>query len=152
MSDTVTQKPVISDKPYSVPIEMRPLWRMGLIIISLVVVAGDKGYLSVKKVNMLVWMLIRQKRWLEYEDFLLSWTLDIPLVSADTATYKAVEFALAKNVVSLDNGRLAISQSGLDIYRILSENKIMTKEILFLESVGKKLTESKVKTITEGLL
>ncbi|MES9950655.1 MAG: hypothetical protein ABW118_16985 [Candidatus Thiodiazotropha sp.] len=152
MSDTVPQKPIISDKPYSVPIEMRPLWRICLIIISIITVAGDKGYLSVKKVNMLVWMLIRQKRWHEYEDFLLGRTLDIPLVSADTATYKAVEFALAKNFISLENGRLSICESSLDIYHILVDNDIMTNEIIFLNNVGKKLTESKVKTITEGLL
>lgn len=92
-------KPVISDKPYSVPIEMRPLWRICLILVSIASLSGDKRYLSVKKVNMLVWMLIRKNRWQEYEDYLCGRSLDLPLVSADAATYKTVEFALAKDFV-----------------------------------------------------
>lgn len=93
MNESVNIKPVISDKPYPVPIEMRPLWRICLIVVSIAVVSGEKSYLDIKKVNILVWMLIRRTRWDEYERFLVGQSNDIPLVSVDTATYKAVEFA-----------------------------------------------------------
>ncbi len=152
MTDQATVRPFVSDKPYSVPIEMRPLWRICLILVSIAILSGERRYLSVKKVNMLVWMLIRQNRWEEYEDYLYERTLDIPLVSVDTATYKAVEFALAKNLISLDSGRLYIAETGLELYHLLVENKIMADEIWFLNSIGKKLTDKKIKSITEGLL
>tara|TARA_R110002049_G_scaffold309141_1_gene517570 strand:+ start:13183 stop:13446 length:264 start_codon:yes stop_codon:yes gene_type:complete len=77
MQDDNTIRAVISDKAYPVPIEMRPLWRICLIVTSIAVVSGDKKYLDSKKVNILVWMLIRKKRWEEYEKYLLDRTNDI---------------------------------------------------------------------------
>ncbi len=149
---TVEQKikPVISDKPYPISIEMRPLWRISLIIISIVVVSGDKKYLDLKKVNILVWMLIRKNKWEDYEEYLLGRTDDIPLVSVDTATYKAVEFSIVKELVKLENGRLTITKSGEDLFSILIENNIMIEEMDFLKQVGKKLSDKKVKGLTGG--
>lgn len=152
MSEKTTIAPVISNKPFSVPIEMRPLWRISLILISISIVGGSKRYLNVSKVNMLVWMLIRQKRWDEYRDFLLGRSLDLPLVSADTATFKSVEFAIAKDFVSLKESRLYLSDRGEDICQLIEDNSLMFEERSFLESVGKKLTDAKIKAITGGLV
>lgn len=152
MSSSMKTKPVISDKPYAVPIEMRPLWRICLIVISIAVISGEKKYLDIKKVNILVWMLIRKAKWNEYERFLLGQTLDIPLVSVDTATYKAVEFSLAKEFVTLDSGRLYITDKSKELFSLLTNNSIMTEEIGFLTTNGKKLTDRKVKELTGGLL
>ena len=140
----------ISDKPYPVPIEMRPLWRICLIVIAIAVVSGDKKYLDAKKVNILVWMLIRRDRWDEYEAFLFDRTNDIPLVSVDTATYKAVEFSIGKDFVLLTKGRLYLTDVGVDLYSILIENQIMTDEIDFLKRSGRKLTDGKVRGLTGG--
>lgn len=152
MNEAGNIKPVISDKPYSVPIEMRPLWRICLILVSIASLSGEKHYLSVKKVNMLVWMLIRKKRWQEYESYLFGRSLDLPLVSADAATYKAVEFALAKNFIQLRDGRLHLTDSGLEVYQLVIDNAVMAEEICFLEKAGKKLSDRKVKEISGGLL
>lgn len=145
-------RPVVSSKAYSIPIEMRPLWRISLLIASIATLGGEKRYLSVKKANMLVWMLIRQNRWDEYENYLYGRSTDLPLVSTDTATYKTVEFALAKGLVNLDSGRLYLSDSGMELYHLLVENDIMSNEMSFLVNVGKKLTDKKVRAITEGLI
>lgn len=144
-------RPEISDKPYPISIEMRPLWRICLIIISIVVVSGDKKYLDFKKVNILVWMLIRSNRWDEYEDYLLDVNSDIPLVSVDTATYKAVEFSIAKEFIRIENGRLCLTRGAEDLFRVIAENDIMREEIGFLEKAGKKLTDNKVKGLTGGI-
>jgi len=145
-------KVVISDKAYPLPIEMRPLWRICLIIISIAVVSGEKKYLDVKKVNILVWMIIRKLRWVEYENYLLGRASDIPLVSVDTATYKAVEFSMSKNFVELKDGRLYLSSKGKDLYEVLVENGIMIDEIDFLKKFGKKLSNDKLKGLTGGFL
>ena len=152
MSENTKTKPIISDKPYAIPIEMRPLWRICLIIISIGVISREKKYLDIKKVNILVWMLIRKARWDEYERFLLGQTRDIPLVSVDTATYKAVEFSLAKAFVTLDSGRLYTTEKSEKLFSLLTNNEIMTDEIRFLETNGKELTDRKVKELTGGLL
>lgn len=152
MSDNAKVKTIISDKSYSVPIEMRPLWRICLIVNSLAVVGGEKRYLDMKKINILVWMLIRRAKWNEYEEFLSGRSSDIPLVSVDTATYKAVEFSLAKGFVTLESGRLYMTESSCDLYSLIVENEIMEDEIGFLSKNGRKLTGRKVKELTGGVL
>ncbi|MGY8812675.1 MAG: hypothetical protein ACKVK5_16750 [Pseudomonadales bacterium] len=145
-------RPMISDKPYSIPIEMRPLWRIGLIIISIIRVGGEKKYLDTKKLNILVWMLIRKNRWPEYEGYLKEQVVDIPLISVDTATYKAAEICMAKSLVSLSEGRFYITAAGEGIYRTIVENAVMQEELDFLDGLGKKLTDVKVKGLTGGLI
>ncbi|MEW8152018.1 MAG: hypothetical protein AB2810_17890, partial [Candidatus Thiodiazotropha endolucinida] len=138
MEKQTSYKAVISDKAYPVPIEMRPLWRICLIIISIAVVSGEKKYLDSKKVNILVWMLIRKRRWDEYENYLLGRTNGIPLVSVDTATYKAVEFSIAKGFVLLKDGRVKIKDSGQVLHEILVKNESMQDEMYFLKKKKKK--------------
>lgn len=152
MIEDVHVKPVISDKPYPVPIEMRPLWRICLIAISIAVVSGEKRYLDIKKVNILVWMLIRRARWDEYEKFLIGGSTNIPLVSVDTATYKAVEYSLAKEFVTLDSGRLHMTAKCDELFSLLRVNDIMQDEVSFLTANGKRLTDKKVKELTGGSL
>ena len=139
---------IISDKPYSVPIEMRPLWRIGLIVISIYVVSGNKKYLDIKKLNILVWMLIRSERWSEYSSYLNGERVKTPLVSVDTSTYKATEYAIAKKLVKLDEGRLHLTKTGDNLYSLFKENDVMKEEIEFLVYYGKLLTEEKVKGLT----
>lgn len=152
MTETANVKAVISEKPYPVPIEMRPLWRICLIVLAIAIVSKEKRYLDIKKVNILVWMLIRKKRWFEYESFLVGRSKDIPLVSVDTSTYRAVEFAIAKEFVKLDSGRLYLTDGSDELISVLSTNQIMSDEIEFLSINGKKLTDQKVKELTGGLL
>ncbi len=136
---------IVSDKRYPLPVEMRPLWRMCLIIISIVVVSGPKKYLDSKKLNILVWMLIRRAKWEEYEDYLLERRHNVPLVSIDTATYKALELLVAKDYVALDDGKIFITEIGEQLYKVLNEQSVMYEEISFLDRLGRKLTEAKVK-------
>lgn len=144
--------PLISDKPYPVPIEMRPLWRIGLVIISIIRVSGDKKYLDTKKLNILVWMLIRKNRWSEYESYLRELTVDVPLISVDTATYKATELCMAKSLVTLSDGRLHITDKGETVYNAILKSEVMQEELEFLDELGKKLTDAKVKGLTGGLI
>ena len=141
-------KAKINKTPYAIPIEMRPLWRICLIISSIAIVSVEKGYLDIKKINILVWMLIRHSRWKEYEDYLYSRTSKIPLVSVDTATYRAIEFCVSKEFVILDSARLHLTDTGKAIFNLLTTHNIMQDEREFLLSVGKKLTEKKVKSLT----
>jgi len=151
MNKELNVKPIVSDKPYSVSIEMRPLWRICLILICVSVVSGDKKYLNSKKVNILVWMLIRKNRWQEYEDYLLNRSENIPLVSIDTATFKAVEFSIAKGFLSLENDKIFVTDTGEELFSLLVENNIMDEEVCFLKQLGKKLSDNKVKGLTGGI-
>jgi hypothetical protein len=152
MSEEKMVRPVFSNKPFPLPIEMRPLWRISLIVLAVSVVGKEKGYLSFKKVSILVWMLIRHKRWQEYREFLVSRSSDIPFISADKSTYRAIELAAAKDMLRIEGGKLWILKGGLELHALLNENGLMSDEIEFLSSFGGKLTDSKVKRIMGGLI
>lgn len=144
--------PIISDKPYPIPIEMRPLWRISLIVICIIRVSSDKKYLDSKKLNILIWMLIRKNRWPEYEKYLKDQTLDIPLISVDTATFKAIEMCAAKGYVTLSEGRVHLTDIGEDFYKLIIKSEVMLDELDFLDNFGKKLTDVKAKRLTGGLI
>lgn len=143
-------KAVISRKNYSVPIESRPIWRVSLIVSSIISVSGTKKYLDIQKINIWVWMLIRQDNWDLYESFLLKEINEIPLVSVDTANFRAIEFGIAKGFFNLDKGRLYITELGENLFELLVGNEIMVDERLFLEKFRSKLTANKVKQLTGG--
>ena len=143
---------VISNKVYPISIEMRPIWRVCLIVISIMAVSGDKKYLDFKKLNILVWMLIRVTHWDEYIDFLKGVGDKVPFISVDTATYRAIELASAKGLISIADGRIAINELGENLYAVLIKHEIMQDEIEFLSEFGRKLTEKKVELLTGGAI
>jgi len=70
-----------------------------------------------------------------------------PLVSVDEATYKAVEMAISKDMVSLQAGRLYLRPSGLVLCSKVYELQLLSDEIIFLDDFGKKLTENRIGTL-----
>lgn len=145
-------KTVFSEKNHPIPIEMRPIWRMSLIVIAILKVSGSKKYLDMTKLNILVWMLIRKAHWDEYSDYLSDRTLDLPFISVDTSTYKAVEYSVAKDFVSLKNGRLYVNVLGEELCSLIDVNELFREEVEFLSKYGKKLTDGKVKGLMGRLL
>ncbi len=97
-------------------------------------------------------MLIRKNRWPEYESYLRELTVDVPLISVDTATYKATELCMAKSLVTLSDGRLHITDTGETVYNSILKSEVMQEELEFLDKLGKKLTDAKVKGLTGGLI
>ena len=148
MNEPIQTKIFIDNKPYPIPIEMRPLWRICLILICIQIVGAEKNYLSIKKINILVWMLIRKTKWPEYINYLLDLEKNIPLVSADKSTYKAIEFAVAKKLIKMQDDRLHMEPNGINLINLVITNKIMDHEVDFLAQYGKKLTDSKLKGLT----
>lgn len=144
-------KGIINARPYPIPIELRPVWRIALIVLSIHIVSGDKKYIGAKKLNILIWMVIRKSLWHEYERYLIEEKGPIPLVSVDTATYRAVEMSIAKELIKLGDGRVYLTDTGVELSKTLTENHIMGEEAEFLNNVGKKLTEVKVRLLTGEL-
>ncbi|MCI5217943.1 MAG: hypothetical protein D3914_01805 [Candidatus Electrothrix sp. LOE2] len=145
-------KVIIDNKPYPLPIEMRPVWRMCLIVIAIAEISGKKKNLELNKVNILVWMLIRKNKWEEYLHFLdvKGYVKNVPLVSVDSSTYKAIEYSISKKIVALRHGRLHLTNLGDDTFSLLVANEIMNDERLFLQDAGMKLTVQKIKELTGG--
>jgi len=140
-----------SSKPYAIPIEMRPLWRICLVVISIAIVQNKEKKLDINKVNILIWMLIRKKSWEEYSKFLLKETTQPPFISIDTMTYKAIEFSVAKEFIGIEGQKIFLTNNGWELFYLLEEHELFVLEREFLASYGKKITVNMVKKITGGV-
>jgi len=135
-----------TNKSLPVLIEMRPAWRISLMLLVIDVVGEDKGYIDYKKLVVLIWMVIRTKHWPEYQKF-LSGGEEIPFISVDTATQKALELAANKSFVKAEDSRVYLLEEGKKIVELILENQLLASESAFLKEYGKKLTSKKVDQI-----
>lgn len=147
MSET-SIKLQVTGKNYPIPIEMRPIWRVSILLVILAEVGKSKGYLDLTKLNVLIWMVIRRKNWEKYADFLTDQNHKVPLVSVDTATYKAIEIAVSRKMIKIEGKKIYLIETGRHFYSVIKQHSILTDEIDFLNEYGRKLTLKKVNLLT----
>lgn len=70
MMNNKSIKVTINNKPYPVPVEMRPLWRIGLVVLIVKRMNTLKKTIDLKKLNVMLWMLIRSHSWENFKLFL----------------------------------------------------------------------------------
>ncbi|POA29119.1 MULTISPECIES: hypothetical protein [unclassified Pseudomonas] len=135
----------ISEQGYPLPIEMRPLWRISLIIISLNNLKDKNSQVTINKIKVAVWMLIRKQQWAFYVERLTNKdTFDI---SIDRSDEKAIELCLAKNLILIEDSRLSLTELGISLNSLISEENILTSEVDFLQSISSSLTNTAVSKI-----
>ncbi|NNB47061.1 hypothetical protein [Pseudomonas chlororaphis] len=147
MDSTITHQPKlqISDQGYPLPIEMRPLWRISLIIITIQHLQDKHGQITINKIKVAIWMLIRKQQWNFYIEKLSNKdTFDI---SIDRSDEKAIELCLAKNLITLQDSKLQSTESGLSLNSLINEEKLLIDEINFLKSISSSLTNTAVSKI-----
>lgn len=134
------------DQPVSVPPDLRPIWRMSLLVL-LMTRCCRQGKATLQKLHVLNWAL----RTPESRDALLEAldghaAPDSNLVRYDPALNKTLDFARAENLVlQLDGGRYQITQKGITLAKELeADSTSFVSERSFLDSVGSRLTEALV--------
>lgn len=148
----MTSKVTIDTKGYAIPIEMRPIWRISMIVLVVALLEKNASSLDLRKLNVLIWMLIRKNRWEEYRSYLLGQSNDLPFISVDTSTYKALEFAMAKDFTKIENSKIVLLDKGIRLFDLLRENEILLDEMAFVSEIGKKLTQKKLDELSGRLI
>lgn len=148
----MTTKVKIDSKGYAVPIEMRPIWRISMIVLVVALLEKNTSSIDLRKLNVLIWMLIRKNRWEEYRNYLLGRSNDLPFISVDTSTYKALEFAMVKEFVVIENSKIVMLDKGIKLFNLLIENDILSDELTFVSEIGKKLTQKKLDELSGRLI
>lgn len=137
----------VSDLKYPLPIEQRPMWRVSLLCIVIKVAGNKEGKIKLNKVRVFLWMLIRSQKWDEYFDSLSTKNGKALTLSSDKSTDKAIELAIAKNIVDLENDSVRLASQGYTLLALIGELQLLDNEIKFLESIKSKITDNYVRRI-----
>jgi len=142
-----TATAVISDAGYPIPIELRPIWRIGLMCIAIQIASSNGESLKLNKVRVFLWMLIRPKNWSSYYDSLHSYDSSVFSISSDKSTDTAIELAIAKGFVKLDSDSLILDSEAYNLLQLIRDLNMFHSEIEFLHSVKSKVTDKYIKRI-----
>lgn len=147
MMNDKTIKVSINNKPYPVPVEMRPLWRIGLVVLIVKRMNIVKKSLDLKKLNVILWMLIRSHSWENFKIFLKSSDQTPPFVTSDQANYIAIELAFNKNLIKFNEDKVSTTKNGDIFFNNIMENSIFTSELQFINDNSSYFTNVKIEQI-----
>jgi len=144
---------VFRQRPESIPADMRPIWRIGLLLLMLSV-SSRGARSSFGRLQLLNWSLLHD----EGRDALLS-VLDgarqpnAIMVRIEPSLNRAVDFATAEGLVRTVGGsRIELTEVGeAEAARILAESSLYVKEREYLSLLGKRVTETLVSQIFSGV-
>lgn len=142
-----TARAIFSDSGYPLPIELRPIWRIGLMCVAINAIGTDGISLKLTKMRVLLWMLIRPQNWSDYYDSLHSYSNSILSMSSDKSTDKAIELAMAKGFLKLESETLMLGEEGYKLLQLVNDLNLFNSEVDFLLSVKNKVTEKYIKRI-----
>lgn len=134
----------IDNKPYPVPVEMRPLWRISLIIIITKIMNKKNKSLDLKKLNVMLWVLIRTQEWNNFMKFIDDKNNVAPFISSDQANYIAIELGFKKNLLQFNQDKIEVTDLGNVIYDNILLNNLFDAERNFIENYLSKITVDKV--------
>jgi len=147
MMNDKTIKVSINNKPYPVPVEMRPLWRIGLVVLIVKRMNIVKKSLDLKKLNVILWMLIRSHSWENFKIFLKSSDQTPPFVTSDQANYIAIELAFNKDLIKFNEDKVSTTKNGDIFFNNIMENSIFTSELQFINDNSSYFTNVKIEQI-----
>ncbi len=147
MMNNKSIKVTINNKPYPIPVEMRPLWRIGLVVLIVKRMNTLKKTIDLKKLNVLLWMLIRSHDWEKFKLFLNNNNQTAPFITSDQANYIAIELAFNKELIKFDEEKIITTKNGDLFFNFIVENSIFSNELNFINQNSLAFTNVKIDQI-----
>jgi len=143
------QKIIFSQKPISIPSDLRPIYKMSQILLMLKF-NGYKERLSIVQIQYLNWLLKHQEELVELN--IKKDTLPFDIIHLDNTVKKALDYCLGEKLINiLDNGKFELLSKGKKMVNLIIEEKIMKKNIKILKTLSKqKVSETQIKKIISG--
>jgi hypothetical protein len=138
---------VFGESSYPVPIEQRPLWRLGLLCHSVKYLSDKNNEIRLDKARVSIWMLIRPLLWEKYYKHIISKNFNGIEISTDKSTEKTFNIGMSKNFITINGDKISLTTQGEKIIELSSELKIFSEEIEFLSTIKTKLTDGFVTRI-----
>lgn len=147
----VTQKEFyISDRKEFISCDLHPEWRISLLILILHV-TGRANKASRSKVHLANWALKNFKHETSFMDY-ISGGGKRPFINLDPALDKAIDYAMYSKLLSVNDNRLQLTDTGKNIAVNLALEDVFVKEKAALSRIKKTLTEENVANSFEGKL
>ena len=140
-------------EPMSIPAELRPLHKIGLILLFLRL-NSTSSTSSILKIQFLNWVLKSKdlKTRLINETDGKESTYELSVVHHDPTVNRAVQYAIAENLISIEKtGKIKLTDSGLSVAdKMIADEEIFLQEKDYLKKLGKRVSEVKVKNVLIG--
>ena len=140
-------------EPVSLPAELRPIHKIGLILLFLKL-NSSASTSSILKIQFLNWVLKSEemKPKLINETNGNESTYLLKVVHLDPAVNRAVQYAIAENLISLEKtGKLKLTDLGIKIAdEIVMDDDLLITEKVFLRELGKKISDVQIKNVLFG--
>ena len=144
---------VFRSQPKPIPGDLRPLWRIGAILLMLKLASwGDKSTLG--RLHVLNWAIRTQENRKQLQEVIAkNITPDTIIVRVEPSLNRAIDFARGEGLIeSLSGNRVHLTPNGKRAAnKLLTQNDLFKNERQFLQEIGKTgLTEKTVKALFSG--
>ncbi len=134
-----------SGQGFPLPIELRPLWRIALIVLSVNSLKDKSGYAPINKIKIATWMLNRKNLWSFYVESLEDKASFV--IALDDSDEKAINICMVKELIFLRDDKLGLTDLGVALTSTICSENIFPDEREFLTEISKKLTNAAVSKI-----
>lgn len=139
-------------RPYPIPADYRPMYKIGIIAMILKVSCRIETS-SLVKLHLLSWALSSNKNMMELRNHITSnYTSEFSIWGIEPALNRALQFAIADGICQIIAGKsYKLTNKGDVLYKnIALDNDLFVEEKEFLKFVGKnKLTDSRIDSMTK---
>lgn len=135
-------------RPIQVAGDLRPIWRLASICLILRNCWGNSS--TLRQLHVLNWAI----RDVENRAVFLAALGDappvLPIVRIEPSLNRAVDFALAENLITRASNRITLAERGLAFAkRIEGEPEVFIEEKVFFERIGKKVTTTLIERVLQ---
>lgn len=139
----------ISERKEFISCDLRPTWRISLLVIILRLVGrGNKA--TRNKVHIANWALKNDEHIDSYLQYTEQKKGKRPFINLDPAMDKAIDYALYSKLVSVDNNRIQLTPDGIEAANSLIKLEVFEVEKSTLLQLKPALSEEKVTKALEG--
>lgn len=140
-------KVIFNDGGYPIPIEQRPLWRLGLMCLCIHYLGSNTYGLSLIKLKLATWMLIREQDWSYYHEVLNDLSVKPNFFKDDAYTERTIELGMVKKFFMFEGKNLKLLECGHSLISLSLELDLFQSEIEFLNTIKAKFTDSFVNRV-----
>lgn len=149
MKDSEIKNIKFSKKPISIPVDYRPMYKIGQIVMILSITCiGNKC--SLLKLHLLSWALKAD----ENKDKVLeliknNYEPDIAVWGIEPALNRALLLCVAEGICIIEHGKYLLTKKGEEFFKLIVKADVFKEEFIFLNFVGKrKITDNRIESIS----
>ncbi|MCC2147687.1 hypothetical protein LKD42_00220 [Lachnospiraceae bacterium CLA-AA-H246] len=141
---------IFQAKPDAIPYNYRISYKVSIICLMMYICCGRKGC-SLIKLHLLGAALSNKRYERQLIKYLSSSIASDLIVRFDPTVNRALEYAIADEMIGIQaNGSYKLLEKGRNLVKaIMSDKELLSTEKAVLEVISKKLTDDKIKKITE---